>query len=442
MAKYAPAYRRPKPVLKRTLRNSLILFVVLGAAHFGIGRFEHHELQSRIDSLHARGEKVLLEDFSDPDPHNNGAKDITAAAAILDDDSIERLSVAMVPTTRPMPPEAWPYLESAVTWFQPALRRIDAGTAKDHIGWEHHYRPPIVSNLLLPELNRCRAVADLLIVTALVDHHEHHDNAALRRLSQLLVMSHASDNSPATVGHLCALGTIEAFDGRLEQILPDLLIDDANPDAASASEVKSMTGLMLDESRINRVRSDAFASERMSTLDMCQELSANPGWTSYAVDPYFTYCKCEQLDEQTAIESAAKSSDDWPTVNARIVRIPDRSSGFPYISSRNSLAYLIRVHYAALADQRIAATAVAIALYRHDHHNAYPATLEALVTDYLPAVPLDPMAAGSKPIRYLPRDGDPILYSVGFDGVDDQGSEAALAGCHGELNHRARSVYQ
>jgi hypothetical protein len=70
-------------------------------------------------------------------------------------------------------------------------------------------------------------------------------------------------------------------------------------------------------------------------------------------------------------------------------------------------------------------TVTAIALKRYElRHGSAPATLEALVPDFISAVPTDPMSGG--PMRYRVTESGWILYSVGEDGVDNNG-DASLA---------------
>jgi hypothetical protein len=71
----------------------------------------------------------------------------------------------------------------------------------------------------------------------------------------------------------------------------------------------------------------------------------------------------------------------------------------------------------------MAATLLAIRLYQADHGGKLPARLEDLVPEYLPAVPIDTLAAGGKPIRYVPDGERPMLYSVGENGTDEGGSD-------------------
>jgi hypothetical protein len=62
--------------------------------------------------------------------------------------------------------------------------------------------------------------------------------------------------------------------------------------------------------------------------------------------------------------------------------------------------------------------AIALELYRR-RHAALPASLSELTPALLPAVPVD--RYDGKPLKYLVRDGTPVLYSVGTNRVDDGG---------------------
>lgn len=73
------------------------------------------------------------------------------------------------------------------------------------------------------------------------------------------------------------------------------------------------------------------------------------------------------------------------------------------------------------AVSRLAQAACALEAYFLDHQ-AYPASLDALVPGFLPAVPVD---FDGQPIRYAlnPANGRYKLWSIGEDGVDDGGME-------------------
>jgi hypothetical protein len=82
-----------------------------------------------------------------------------------------------------------------------------------------------------------------------------------------------------------------------------------------------------------------------------------------------------------------------------------------------SLDRVYETAYRVRVSRHLAATALAVRLYMLEHDGALPESLEALVPDYLPAVPIDSM--DGKPLRYDPTRG--VLWSTGADLVDNDG---------------------
>ncbi len=72
----------------------------------------------------------------------------------------------------------------------------------------------------------------------------------------------------------------------------------------------------------------------------------------------------------------------------------------------------------ATARVRSLDAAIAAELFRRDQGD-WPAVLNDLVPQYLPAVPIDPF--DGKPLRYIVENTGFVIYSVGDDLVDDQG---------------------
>ncbi|OIR08118.1 hypothetical protein GALL_96170 [mine drainage metagenome] len=76
-------------------------------------------------------------------------------------------------------------------------------------------------------------------------------------------------------------------------------------------------------------------------------------------------------------------------------------------------------------DVALARTACALERYRLAA-GAYPDSLVRLVPEYLPAVPKD--VVNGRPLRYRTQSaGDYLLYSVGIDGVDNDGEQGAAS---------------
>jgi hypothetical protein len=79
-----------------------------------------------------------------------------------------------------------------------------------------------------------------------------------------------------------------------------------------------------------------------------------------------------------------------------------------------SIDYDIAERYLGERDGTV--VAIALEVY-HRRHHAYPATLSELIPALLPSIPADRITGD--PIKYLIRDGHPILYSVGVDRIDN-----------------------
>jgi len=86
-------------------------------------------------------------------------------------------------------------------------------------------------------------------------------------------------------------------------------------------------------------------------------------------------------------------------------------------------------------------TAAALAAWQADRaagEEPYPATLAALVPEYLAAVPLDPFA--NKPFIYERRGDGYLLASVGDNGVYDGGNDVAGWIVGGEWQDQSQGV--
>jgi hypothetical protein len=107
---------------------------------------------------------------------------------------------------------------------------------------------------------------------------------------------------------------------------------------------------------------------------------------------------------------------------SRALKIPDFSDKFGDLGSRSFVRRTIRME----AARRVVVTAVALKRF-HLKHGKLPETLNVLVPEFLPVVPIDPY--DGKPLRYHPNaDGTYLLYSVGPDGKDDGGDPSLEKG--------------
>ena len=88
--------------------------------------------------------------------------------------------------------------------------------------------------------------------------------------------------------------------------------------------------------------------------------------------------------------------------------------------SWNVFEALSNAHRRDRANALLMKLELAVHAYQHDH-GEFPAQLEDLVSGYLPQIPADPFDRDRRPIRYRFEGASYVLYSVGPDGLDDEG---------------------
>ena len=217
---------------------------------------------------------------------------------------------------------------------------------------------------------------------------------------------------------------------------------------ASGAQVRAVIDELLDDQIARRGLRRALYGERMFQLDCAQQLSEGkispaslmtigggggpPLWGVLNV-PFrpLLLLDGERMLQHMRQMIEAVARPNWPAASEIVdeleieagranvglerIRRPISAMMLP------SLTRAVQLHYRGLAERRMAAIALAMRLYELDHGRR-PRELAQLVPDYLPAVPIDPMAAGDRPISYLPDAQQPILYSIGENGKDDGGA--------------------
>jgi hypothetical protein len=150
----------------------------------------------------------------------------------------------------------------------------------------------------------------------------------------------------------------------------------------------------------------------------------------FFVRPYFYDNGRAMTRYTTALIRAADSSADLPSFRDKVSGKPlEGLKSYRLMLASILLPSLDRAgeqQYRGMADRRLAAVALGCRLYAVDHDGRLPGKLQDLVPEYLPAVPIDPLAAGGKPLGYVSPENDPEkprVYSVGPNGIDQGGAE-------------------
>ncbi|MBD3176857.1 MAG: hypothetical protein GF320_16885 [Armatimonadia bacterium] len=126
--------------------------------------------------------------------------------------------------------------------------------------------------------------------------------------------------------------------------------------------------------------------------------------------------------------SSAEGTDDSMSLDELIERTPTdleaRNDPIAEMLLFSSLDKLIRKLHEHEAQVASLAVLCGLRLYAMDH-GEMPESLDALVPDYLPEMPLDPFTG--EPLIYHPPAEGLALYSVGPDGQDDGGQRRGSA---------------
>jgi hypothetical protein len=141
------------------------------------------------------------------------------------------------------------------------------------------------------------------------------------------------------------------------------------------------------------------------------------------------------INEQLlTIARTACTNRSWSAVEPAIARLQEAAGStnlydklrYPLAESPFSLLGLVSKAMRVETERSLVLCAIALKRYSLKYHKP-PASLEALVPEFLPTVPVDYM--DGKPVRYrLKAEGNFLLYSVGADGEDDGGDTRLSAG--------------
>ena len=137
-----------------------------------------------------------------------------------------------------------------------------------------------------------------------------------------------------------------------------------------------------------------------------------------------------QLDAVSAMRAsdqliATTTQPTWPATVVAMRPAPRPvSDTLAHVFSRMMNPSLNRARltdFRVVMEGRLAATILAVRLYRLDHGGHFPMNLDALVPDYLPNLLDDPFSEPTRKIGYVPpgKTPHPMVYSVGEDHTDN-----------------------
>lgn len=407
----------------RLARIGRWISLALAAGFVGVYLFtgwEHWRLERALDRLRRAGEPVVRADFARPpsnDP-NNPVPRWRAAGDAVDSTGVILPSEQFDdwPPKLPLTSEDAARLNRVVRENATPLS-LAAAASRLHGRAEWNIPVSDSRDLLSDGLAKQQgALSEILDAAALDAHLRGNDAEAVDRVEELLAQQRAVYSLPTLVDHLAADGIGERTCRTLDRILPTLRI---GPGGVDPSRVHALIFDLLDERAVRRSETPALEYDRTSLIETVTTVV--PKWNP--VRGLLDRDGCLILDRIGRMIRGVREPD-WPSCAASIGTFPEpsRLNLFVFVVTSDRRAVLC--DYRLFTEDRLAAAALACRWYAAEHGGHYPTDWNDLVPGHLPRIPADPMAAG-RPLQYrrLPQ---PILYSVGEDGIDDGGSEQAL----------------
>jgi hypothetical protein len=431
----------------------LVLLLAGGGTYWQWGVNAQRALDEAVSELRRNGQPVEAADLAAPPiaGADNAAIDLRAAAQLLDTSSDPWKAFEAVDPTEPLSEEAQRKVVAVVEseGARKALALVREARGKRAADWQIPMQSPLLS-VLLPDLGEQRKLANVARAAARQARLRGDHAAAVEYARDLMGIARAIDFQSLLISHLVAAGIGESAVYELEQLAPDLEVSGraarrpaetkvARP--ATPDQVRLLIADLLDEAPANQALRQAFRTERVMQLDTAALVAdrklplstvsgTSGGGKGAGIDhlPRALILSDARLmlDHTTATLAVLEKSADWPSYqkNAPASPLPDKgASARHFVAGLLLPAYenAVRTHFRSLADRRLAAAALAVRCYAADH-GRLPQKLDELVPQYLPSVPLDPFAAGGKPLRYVAAPV-PLVYSVGDNGTDEGGSD-------------------
>lgn len=322
-----------------------------------------------------------------------------------------------------LPPIGKPWPEKdAVTAFlerqaQPLAAIHRAATADGVVRFPHDLGPDgdVISELtdLFMTLRRCER---LLRLQAYARSSEGDIEGSVTSLREIFAVGKALEGYPLAVAFLVRTAISGSAAHACTQLLPFI-----HP---STDDLKSVqTELRRLDYRRDLYR--AIVGERVFWLDNCAYYIPDTTFLPMPEEALWYFEPGVQLRILADLDGLAEQAyEPWPTALSHVEKLKKRkprswSLTDPVVSE--SMPVLAGLFYRAAHADALAASldaAIASELFRRDSRR-WPRNLGELVPDYLPDVPGDPFTG--QPLRYVAKDDELLIYSVGEDSVDNQG---------------------
>jgi hypothetical protein len=406
----------------RAMIGVAICVITSYAWRFVSNRVAQNALDAEIARLRGLGQIVTVDDFNSqpPIPDADNAAVLYKQAFLTPRTPAQEEFYTNVDVARLMSDDRKAVLRTFPVTFAKSLQLARQARQRKLADFAEVMTSPMLQSLQ-PRLNDSRDLANVIKFSTVAAHLDGRDSDAVEYVRDLLHLAAMLDQRNATiVSHLVSIGISAMASDQAMALSQDLRLGPAP--AASAEQVRGLIADLLDPS-LDRGLAESLKGEQAGAIDTANAMSARTGNSAVGSFKQTTVRWTQFMSARIAdidAESVAHTMVNWNTYQAG-----SKPDLFELLLP--SLTKSIPLHFRVKSDARAAAVMLAARLYRQDHQNAWPSSLDALVPSYLPAVPRDLFSPAGGPMQYVSSmtvDGvtTPVLYSVGDDGVDQHAS--------------------
>ncbi len=451
--------------LKRIVPTVVLLLVIAAGVRWWWGMHATTLLRTEIEKYRAAGQPVFPEDFgTEPVPDNeNSVVLLRRAVAALTLTDMQRTLVGDLSSNPRLIAQHRDEVTQIIAVSRDSLELAHQARSLPGVDWG--IRRLDLDTSFQDRFSAHGELIQLLLVSAVDAHNGRHQSRALELLLDAIGASERVGKNSTMLGALIHQGALRRTALTIETIAPTILLEStpANEVNGASSRTGRQLGAvitaLLDGRTVQSELVRTIYGERTNDLDCIRKVMGDPSYCGlrdtaggtgdrgdatpwYPLGPMYTLDVVRMLRHTTQRAQAA-GAPNWPSAEQFLPPPRDRPRGLKGLTRGLSMLRIpsffsgVGDLYHTLAASRMAAIALAIRQFELATGNR-PESLDMLVPEYLPRVPIDPFAADGSPIRYRPVQKPPVQYSVGPDGADDAGQY--ILDEQGEVDHKARDI--
>jgi hypothetical protein len=270
---------------------------------------------------------------------------------------------------------------------------------------------------------RLRPGARMLALEAHVRVRQGDAHAAAESIRTMLRLAESLEREPNMVSQLVRMVCHGIASSLVVELLTDAGFSEEDlarlqEDFAAVSYDDGVQAAMIGERAlgIQVFQDPAKAFEALGDERLRDQLPCNDDFLLY-IDLMSEIVAAAKLDDPERLRAAEQWEDRYEAIFDDVGAVTKNRYLFTsLLTPAMSVMFQATSRHGAV--NRSTVTWIALERYRRKH-GALPEKLEQLVPEFLDEVPADPF--DGRPLRYLIRDGKPVIYSVGKNRVDDGG---------------------